>query len=72
MEGESIICPLDKSIDIEFEHGGDDIIVIGDNSEDISVIAAAKITIGFTDEDKGFTVKLGKEASMEAVIQYLK
>jgi 2-hydroxy-3-keto-5-methylthiopentenyl-1-phosphate phosphatase len=69
---ESIICPIDKAIDIEFEHGGDDIIILGDNSEDIAVVPTAKMSIGFTDEDKGFTVKLGKEGNMKDVIEYLK
>lgn len=72
MIDESVISPLDKAIDIEFEQGGDDIIVLGDNSEDVSVVQGAKISIGFTDEERGFKVNLGKDASMEAMIQYLK
>ncbi len=67
---ESIMSPLDKAIELESD--GDEIILLGDNSEDVSVIQDAKISIGFTDEEKGFAVKLWKEASMEAVIQYLK
>ncbi len=70
--GDSVISPLDKAIDIEFEQGRDDIIVLGDNSEDIAVVPTAKLSIGFTDEERGFKVNLGKDASMEAVIQYLK
>lgn len=67
---ESIMSPLDKAIELESD--GDEIVVIGDSSEDVSVVQGAKISIWFTDEEKGFAVKLGKEASMETVIQYLK
>lgn len=67
---ESIMTPLDKAIELESD--GDEIIVIGDSSEDVFVVQGAKISIGFTDEEKGFAVQLGKEASMETVIQYLK
>ena len=64
------MTPLDKAIELESD--GDEVVVIGDSSEDVSVIHDAKISIGFTDEEKGFAVKLGKESSMETVIQYLK
>jgi phosphoserine phosphatase len=67
---ESIMTPLDKAIELESD--GDEIIVIGDSSEDVSVVQGAKISIGFTDEERGFTVKLGKDASMAAVISYLR
>jgi hypothetical protein len=67
---ESIMTPLDKAIELESD--GNEIIVIGDSSEDVSVVQGAKISIGFTDEERGFTVKLGKEASMEAVTSYLR
>ena len=46
-------------------------ILLGDSSEDIPVGFLGR-SFGFTDEDRGFSVKLGKEGSMEAVIQYLK
>ena len=42
------------------------------HSEDIAVVPTAKMSIGFTDEERGFTVKIGKDASMKNVIQYLK
>ena len=50
------MSPLDKAIELESD--GDEIILLGDNSEDVSVIQDAKISIGFTDEEKGFAVKL--------------
>ncbi len=72
VEEDSITCPLDKTIDIEFEHGSDDVILLGDNTEDTQVIKNQKISIGFTDEERGFTVKLGKEGNMKDIIVYLK
>ncbi len=75
VEEDSITCPLDKTIDIEGEHDGapiEDIILIGDNIEDTRVVQSPKLTLGFTDEERGFVIKLGKEGSMSDVIGYLK
>ena len=72
VEEDSITCPLDKTIDIEFEHGSDDVILLGDNTEDTQVIKNPKISLGFTDEERGFAVKLGKDGNMKDVIEYLK
>lgn len=72
LEEDSITCPLDKKIDIEFEHGSDDVVLIGDNTEDTQIIKNPKISLGFTDEDRGFVVKLGKEGNMKDVIGYLR
>lgn len=75
VEQDSITCPLDKSIDIEGEHDGvsiEDIILIGDNIEDTRIIQNPKLTLGFTDEERGFDIKLGKEGTMSDTIEYLK
>jgi hypothetical protein len=54
------------------EDEDESIILIWDSIEDTKVIPSAKISIGFTDEEGGFTVKLGKEGNMKDVIEYLK
>ncbi len=72
VDPDSIITPLDKSIEIELEDENESIILIWDSIEDTKVIPSAKISLGFTDEEGEFTVKLGKEGSMEDVIEYLK
>ncbi len=68
---ESIITPLDKSIEMENDDT-EDLIVIGDNREDILVVKNPKLTLGFTDEERWFDFKLGKEGSMNDIIKYLK
>jgi hypothetical protein len=71
VDREAAICPLDKTIELEFEHDTQDVILIGDNIEDTQVIPDPKLTLGFTDEDRGFSVKLGREGNMTEIIQYL-
>lgn len=72
IEPDSVISPLDKKVYIESEDNTDDVIVIGDNTEDLGVTVFPKLSIGFTDEEKGFDVKLGKEGSMKGIMEYLK
>jgi hypothetical protein len=75
VEEDSITCSLDKSIDIEGEHDSapiEDIILIGDNIEDTRVVQNPKLTLGFTDEERGFDIKLGKDGLMSDVIKFLK
>ena len=71
VDSESIICPLDKSIELEFEHDAQDIILIGDSIEDTQIIENPTKTLGFTDEERGFTINLGRDASMKEIIKYL-
>lgn len=68
---DSIITPLDKSIEIELEDANESIILMGDSPEDTKIIPWAKVSLGFTNEDRGFTVKLGKEGSMKDVVVFL-
>ena len=56
---------------MENDDNAEDLILIGDNAEDISVVKNPKLTLGFTDEDRGFDIKLGKEGSMKDVIGYM-
>lgn len=67
---DSVICPLDKTIELEFEHGDQDIVLLGDNVEDTKVVTNPTKTLGFTDEDRGFDVNLGNEGSMIDVFPY--
>ena len=48
---DSIITPLDKSIEIELEDENESIILIGDSSEDTKIVPSAKLSIGFIDEE---------------------
>ena len=70
VDADSVVCPLDKTIELEFEHGDQEIILIGDNVEDTKVVQNSTKTIGFTDEDRGFDVNLGKEGSMMDIVKY--
>jgi hypothetical protein len=65
------ICPLDKTIELLGELDTQDVILIGDNIEDTQVIQDPKLTLGFTDEGHGFSVNLGREASMVETLKYL-
>jgi hypothetical protein len=47
------------------------VILIGDNIEDTQVIQNAKLTLGFTDEDRGFGVNLGRDTSMVDILSHL-
>lgn len=71
VDGSSVICPLDKSIELEFEYDTQDIILIGDNIEDTQVIKNPTKTLGFIDEERGFDINLGRDARMEEVLKYL-
>lgn len=72
VDNESIICPLDKTIELEFEHGERDIVLIGDAVEDTQVIQNPTKTIGFTDEDGIFDIRLWKkESKMSDILDYL-
>lgn len=71
---ESVICPLDKSIDAEEEESGetvDDIILLGDSREDLTITRNIKKSIGFTDAAQGFDIALGRDASMEEIMIHL-
>ncbi len=69
VEEELVICPLDKTIELEFWEWIEkqDIILIGDNVEDTRVIAHPTKTIGFVDENLGFDIHLWKDASMKEI-----
>lgn len=71
VDRESAICPLDKMIELEFEHGEQEIILIWDNREDTQIIKNPTRTIGFTDEDRGFDIRLGRDVSMMEVISHI-
>jgi len=71
IDPESIICPLDKSIELEFEHGEQEIILIGDNTEDTKIVINPTKTLWFTDEERGFDMKLGREGNMEEILWFL-
>jgi 2-hydroxy-3-keto-5-methylthiopentenyl-1-phosphate phosphatase len=49
---DSIITPLDKSIEIELEDENESIVLIGDSTEDTKVTPSAKMSLGFTDEER--------------------
>jgi hypothetical protein len=66
-----VICPLDKTIELEFEHGEQEIILLGDNTEDTKVVVNPTKTLGFTDEERGFDVKIGREGSMVEILPYI-
>lgn len=71
IDSDSVTCPLDKMLDIESEHGLDEIVLVGDKIEDTQVVKNPKTSIGFTDEERGFMFKLGKNGNMKDVIEYL-
>lgn len=71
VDNDTVICPLDKTIELEFEHCEQDIFLIGDNIADTKVVSNPAKTLWFTDEERGFDVKLGREGSMEEVLRYL-
>jgi 2-hydroxy-3-keto-5-methylthiopentenyl-1-phosphate phosphatase len=71
VDRESAICPLDKSIELEFDRGGQDIILIGDNTEDTKVVSNPTQTIGFTDEERGFDITLWKDANIFDILKYV-
>lgn len=71
VDPESITTPLDKSIEMENDDV-EDLIIIGDNREDALVVKNPKLTLGFTDDEKWFDIKLGKEGNMSDIIKYLK
>lgn len=68
---DSVICPLDKEIELEFDHHDKAIILIWDNIEDTKIIKNPTKTIGFTDEERGFDIKLWWGASMIDVLEYI-
>ena len=71
VDEESIICSLDKSIELEFEHWEENILLLGDNSEDTKILSNPRKSIWFTDEERGFDVNLGRDADMQDVIEYI-
>ena len=71
VDKDSIICPLDKSIEFEFEQWEKDTILVGDALEDTQVISNYAKTIGFTDKVGVFDITLWKDASMSDILQYV-
>lgn len=72
---DSVICPLDKRVSIEHEHPSEnperlenEIIILGDSREDLMVVEKYTKSFGFTDEDRGFDITLGKGGSMKDIV----
>lgn len=68
---ESIICPLDKSIKKPLPFIDTDIMIIWDNRDDLSIWHQPKKTLGFTDDDRWFGVKLGRDGKMSDIFHHL-
>ena len=71
IDTDSITCPLDKALDLELEDANEDIIIIGDNREDVQIVPHFKTSIGFTDEEIGFDISLWKGGSMKDISSHL-
>ena len=71
IDTDSITCPLDKTLDLELEDANEDIIIIGDNREDVQIVLHFKTSIGFTDEEIGFDISLWKGGSMKDISSHL-
>jgi len=66
------INTIDKSDHAFSLSGYDRIIVLGDNYEDCTVAHGVNVrSFGFTDEDRGFDVKLGKNGSFEDLLKQI-
>jgi 2-hydroxy-3-keto-5-methylthiopentenyl-1-phosphate phosphatase len=64
VDADSIVCPLDKLIELEFEHWEQDIVLLGDSREDCMVVKNPTKSLGFIDEKWIFDMNLGRNTSM--------
>ena len=68
---DSIITPLDKKIEMELDDVSEEVILVWDSKEDLSMVAISTKTFWFTDEEIGFDISLWKGGSMKDIISHL-